>query len=153
MSLNDLLPFDHAALSLKAAEDQLAQTTEVLRVSEARHRTAFENSLDAICMTRMDDGTFIDVIGFSRQELVDQTVMVPNRWVGLDGEAHEDVFLDLTAQTSLGLSLWADPHDRERLLEILRTDSVCRNFETQWRNRSGVLRWVQISGLCCDKDV
>jgi diguanylate cyclase (GGDEF)-like protein/PAS domain S-box-containing protein len=136
----------------KEAEVQLAETVEVLRVSEARYRIAFQTSLDSICITRIDDGAivdvndmFIDFLGYSRQDLLEQTVTVPNRWVDLDGEAHEDLFLDVKRQTTQGLHLWADPSDRDRLMETLARDSVCKNFETQWRHRNGELLWVQIS--------
>jgi diguanylate cyclase (GGDEF)-like protein/PAS domain S-box-containing protein len=151
-NLRHLISFVVDISGQKAAEEQLAETIEVLRVSETRYRTAFQTSLDSICITRMDDGTvidvndmFIDFLGYSRQDLTEQTVTVPNRWVDLNGEAHEDLFLDVKGQTTLGLNLWANPSDRERFVEILTKDAICRNFETQWRHRSGALLWVQIS--------
>ena len=102
----------------KEAEQRLADATEALRASEERYRTAFQTSLDAININRMHDGmyvecnkAFLDLTGYERNEVI--------------------------GKTSLELNIWADPHDRERLFELLRESSSCRDFQAQFRKKNG----------------
>jgi len=110
----------------KAAEQRLAATQQELRISEERYRAAFRTSLDAVSITRLDDGRYIDVnqvyldlMGFARDELVDKT--------------------------SLELNVWVNPSDREKLVEALRMSSPRRNFESQIRTRRGKIKWTMVS--------
>jgi len=41
---------------VKAAQERMAEAREALRVSEKRYRIAFETSLDAINISRLQDG-------------------------------------------------------------------------------------------------
>jgi len=136
----------------KTALTQLAAAQEVLRVSEERYRTAFETSLDAIAICRMDDGMFVDVnrsffdiLGYQRAELVGQTSAETSIWVDSDGEAQSRVFLDVAGRSSEELNIWDDPADWERLMEILRKDSVCRAFEAKLRRKNGETIWGRVS--------
>lgn len=59
----------------KIAEESLAAAQEALRASEERYRTAFQTSLDGICISHLDDGRYIDankaffdLMGFEREE-------------------------------------------------------------------------------------
>ena len=121
----------------KAAEERLATTAEALRVSEERYRTAFQTSLDAININRLHDGTFIecnkaflDITGYGREEVI--------------------------GKTSLELKIWVDPHDRQRLFEMLRQDSSCRDFEAQFRKKNGEVclglmsaSLIELDGVAC----
>jgi diguanylate cyclase (GGDEF)-like protein len=136
----------------KTALTQLAAAQEVLRVSEERYRTAFETSLDAIAICRMDDGMFVDVnrsffdiLGYQRAELVGQTSAETSIWVDSDGEAQSRVFLDVAGRSSEELNIWDNPADWERLMEILRKDSVCRAFEAKLRRKNGETIWGRVS--------
>jgi diguanylate cyclase (GGDEF)-like protein/PAS domain S-box-containing protein len=136
----------------KDAEKRLAEATAALRASDERYRTAFKTSLDTICLTRLDDGmiidvndTFFDVLGYSRSELVEQTVEVPNSWIDADGAMHDDTFLDLAGRTTLELAMWVDPGERQRWAETLRREGVCRNFETRLRRKNGQVFWALLS--------
>src|ERR1017187_9290173 len=44
----------------KAADDLLAGAMDALRGSEAHYRTVFQTSVDGICISKLDDGTYID---------------------------------------------------------------------------------------------
>jgi len=57
----DFFEMSETSTKHELANEQLAAAQEVLRVSEQRYRAAFETSLDAIAICRMDDGMFVDV--------------------------------------------------------------------------------------------
>jgi len=121
----------------KAASERLASTLEALRTSEVRYRTAFETSLDSININRLNDGAyvevnkaFLDVVGYERHEVIGRTPME--------------------------LGVWNDPHDQENLLEILRQDSHCRDFEAQFKRKNGEIFWglmsaalIEVEGVPC----
>jgi diguanylate cyclase (GGDEF)-like protein/PAS domain S-box-containing protein len=109
--------------AFKAAEESLAITQEALRVSEERYRTIFQTTLDPVLITRVEDGKYVEVnqaflnlMGFERPEVI--------------------------GQTSVGLNLWVDPRDRQKLFEILNRTSECRNLELHFRKRNG-------ESICC----
>jgi diguanylate cyclase (GGDEF)-like protein/PAS domain S-box-containing protein len=143
----------------KEAERRLDEATEALRVSEQRYHAAFKTSLDTIAISRLDDGmiidvndTYLEVMGYSREELVEQTAEVPNTWVDLDGETHQDIFIELTGRTTLELNIWVDTEERRRWVEILLRDLVCRNFETQFRCKDGRIFWGLVSASITELD-
>jgi diguanylate cyclase (GGDEF)-like protein/PAS domain S-box-containing protein len=108
-----------------------------LRDSEERYRTAFQMNLDSVDICHLEDGRFVDVndafllnTGFAREEVI--------------------------GRTALELGIWANPADRQNLLEALRVSSACRNLEAQYRIRDGTLRWgllsvskVELDGVPC----
>jgi PAS domain S-box-containing protein len=94
--------------------------------SERRYATAFETTLDAIAITSLQDGVYIDVnqafldmSGYTRQELI--------------------------GQSSLTLSIWADPHDRENFTRKLREKTGQINFEARFCKKSGEIFWGMFS--------
>jgi PAS domain-containing protein len=114
----------------KVAQEQLAAVQEVLRVSEQRYRAAFETSLDAIAICRMDDGMFVDVnrqfftiLGYEREELVGQSSEELSTWTDSDGQDHRGGFVDVAGRSSRELDIWENPHDWELLTGILRHES------------------------------
>jgi diguanylate cyclase (GGDEF)-like protein/PAS domain S-box-containing protein len=121
----------------KTAEERLATTTEALRVSEERYRTAFHTSLDAIAINRLSDGTytevnqsFLDITGYRREELL--------------------------GHTSLDLAIWAEPSDRLKMTDALRQHSVCRDLQVKFRRKDGTLIWglmsasfIEVDGVPC----
>ncbi len=103
-------------------DHQLADTA--LRESEERYRTAFVTSPDAINITRLSDGCYIDVNeGFLR----------------LTGWTREEVI----GKTALELKVWADPADRQHLVDALRRDGYYENLEAKFQGKDGRV----ISGL------
>jgi diguanylate cyclase (GGDEF)-like protein/PAS domain S-box-containing protein len=121
-----LISFVEDINALKAAEHRLAATGEALRVSEERYRTVFQTSLDAILISRVDNGkiidvnrAFLDALGFERDEVIERTTRE--------------------------LRLWEDSRDRDNLLHILSRTFECRNMEIQFRRKSGETLWALVS--------
>jgi PAS domain S-box-containing protein len=103
-----------------------------LRESEERFSKAFKYSPDAVTISNVADGRFIEVnegferiSGYTRQEAVG------------------------TPSTRLGLWL---PGERERMMETLRDRGELRNFETGIVVRGGEVRDCQISGDLIELD-
>ena len=121
----------------KRAEERLAAAQEALRISEERYRTAFQMSLDCINLNRLSDGmyvdcnkAFLDLVGLTREEVI--------------------------GRTSLELDIWADPEDRQRMVDKLMRDGACRNMEARFRNRNGETIWglmsasqIELEGTSC----
>ncbi len=110
----------------KRAEAQLATTQEALRSSEERYRMAFQMTLDAVTINRINDGVyldvnkgFVDIIGYSREEVI--------------------------GNSSMDLNVWANTEYRQRMLDAVKKDGVCRNLEAQFRRKSGELFWGLMS--------
>ena len=117
----------------KNAEAQLAAAQEALRTSEERYRTAFQMTLDSINLNRLDDGEFIecnkaflDITGYERQEVL--------------------------GRTSIELNLWVDPDDRRNLVDTIRREGECRNFEAQFRRKNGETFWGLMSASAIELD-
>jgi diguanylate cyclase (GGDEF)-like protein/PAS domain S-box-containing protein len=110
----------------KTAEKGLAAIQEALRASEERYRTAFQTSLDAININRLDNGKYVEVnqaflsiMGFERDEVI--------------------------GRTSLDLGIWVNLHDRQNLIEALRQHSSCRDLKAPFRKKNGATFWGLMS--------
>jgi diguanylate cyclase (GGDEF)-like protein/PAS domain S-box-containing protein len=121
----------------KTAEAKLARALDELRTSEARYRTVFQTSPDAVAINRVVDGTYIDV----NDTFVTLTGYQRNELIGL---------------TSLELGLWANPEDRMTLLGILQRESICRQLECLFRKKNGEVLTglmsasiIEIDGVPC----
>ena len=106
---------------------------EALRLSEERYAKAFHTSLDAININRLADGMYIDVnqgfldiMGYERDEVI--------------------------GHTSAQLNIWEDPLDRRELIATLQRDSICRNREFPFRNKSAQRVWGLMSASVLDFD-
>lgn len=94
--------------------------------SERLYATAFETTLDAIAITSLEDGIYVDVnqafinmTGYTRQELI--------------------------GRSSLEMSIWANPQDRQNFSQKLREKKSRLNFETQFRKKNGDIFWGMFS--------
>jgi len=121
----------------KAAEQHLARMQEALEASEKRFRGVFHTSLDALDICRLEDGKFIEV----NQAFVD-----------LSGFDREQV-LGRTAQE---LNMWANPGDRQKMVDLIRLNSGCHNLEMAFRRKNGETWWgllsasaIEIDGVPC----
>ncbi|GEM_PF-154317 len=100
---------------------------EALRISEERFATAFRASPDAITITRLADGRYVDVNeGFVR----------------LSGYARAEVI----GQTTLELGIWVNVEEREEVLDLVKRTGAARDLEILFRRKSGEALWCQFSG-------
>ncbi|MDX2219427.1 MAG: PAS domain S-box protein [Burkholderiales bacterium] len=106
--------------ALKAAE-------QAARRSDERFAKVFHSSPDAIVISRLQDGTYIDV---------------NEAWQKLCGYSRADVL----GRTALDLGIWVDPADRLKLLERLQQGATVRDFEFKLRRRDGSVALALLSG-------
>ncbi len=122
------------------AEERIAQIRAAgaaLRESEARYHAAFEGSLDAIVISRLEGGVYLDV----NQGFVDIT-------------GHErDAAL---GRTGIELNIWADPRARGALIDQVRQLQKVHNFEAVFRRKNGEEFWglmavtqIEFAGIPC----
>lgn len=121
----------------KAAESALKEAGEAVRMSEERYRTVFETCQDAVLISHLADGkyvdfnqAFLDMIGYEREEVM--------------------------GRNSVELSIWLDPHDRKQMIEILGQNSTFRSMEIKLRRKCGEVFWgqmsasqIEIDGVAC----
>jgi diguanylate cyclase (GGDEF)-like protein/PAS domain S-box-containing protein len=94
------------------------QAESALRSSEEKFFKAFQSSPDAILISRLRDGLFVEMNdGFFR----------------LTGYAWEDV----QGSSSTALELWVDPRDREQVVDALKNREGVRDREYRFRAKSG----------------
>ncbi len=110
----------------RAAEEHLAAVMDKLQTSELRYRTVYQTSIDALSISTLSDGAFIEV----NQAFVD-----------LLGYEREKVL----GRTWLELGFWTDPKDRENVVEILRQNSSFRDAKTSLRSKGGEVIWALLS--------
>ena len=110
----------------KQAEALLEVAQEALRLSEERYRTAFQMSLDSINLSRLSDGVYVDC---------------NHAFLETTGYAREEVI----GHGSIELNIWEDPADRDRLVEMLERQGVCRNYEARFRKKNGEVFWAMLS--------
>ena len=110
----------------KAAEERLVTARNALQINEARYRTVFQTSRDALSITRLSDGLNIDV----NQAMLDLLGYQNGELIG---------------KSSTGLGVWADPKERENFVEMLRQNPSFRDEKTQFRRKNGDIFWVLLS--------
>ena len=135
MVSGSLMELDGVPSYLLVARDisEAKATAEALRLSEERHRTIFQTSIDAIAISRLGDGRYFDV----------------NRaFLGLFEYEREEII----GKTALELGIWPEPKDRLRMVEKLRKESVFRDLEFQFTKKSGQKFWAVLSGSRIELD-
>lgn len=91
---------------------------ELQREYEQRFAKVFHSSPDAIVISRLSDGVYLEV---------------NEAWVRLSGYAKEESL----GKSSLELGIWVEPADRARLVERLSGGNTVRQFDFQFRRRNG----------------
>ncbi|WP_373544352.1 nitrogen regulation protein NR(II) [Chamaesiphon sp.] len=114
-----------------AAEMERLQVEDELRVSETKFATAFRASPDAIAISNLDDGTYIEIndrclqmLGYSRAETI----------------GHSD----------LDLAIWANPAERMAIVKQLQELGTVSNLEVWLRRKSGEIFPALLSAEAID---
>ena len=95
-----------------------------LKQSEERFRTAFRTTPDALAISRLDDGLFIEVNdGFIPQS----------------GWSREEIL----GKTSIELNIWRWPNERQKLISAIRECGSCTNLEAEFISKDGRI-WTGI---------
>lgn len=110
----------------KAAEKHLATATNALQLSESRYRTVFQTSRDALSISDLATGKFVEV----NQAFIE--IMKSERD-------------EIIGHTSTELGFWVNPKDRENVAEILRQSSNVSNEQIQLKNKNGTVFWALLS--------
>jgi len=93
-----------------------------LEISEQRYRTAFQTTLDAIAITTLREGRYLDI---------------NHAFSEMSGYAPAEII----GRSSLELDIWADPSDRERFRQKRGNDDNLLNFEARFRRKDGSIFW------------
>ena len=109
-----------------ALESRVVQRTAELQRAQERFVKAFQASPDAIILTTLEDGRYIDVnpsfqrlTGYSRDELI--------------------------GRTSDEIERWVNPQDRATLIRLLREQGAVYDFEARLRDKCGSIREMVLS--------
>jgi PAS domain S-box-containing protein len=107
-----------------AAEMERQLVEEALQISEEKFSKAFRSSPNAITISTLKDGCYIDVnesctqmLGYSREEMI--------------------------GQNASHLEIWAKPEDRDRLTQLIEQQGAVSNLKFPFRKKSGEI----LSGL------
>jgi len=113
--------------------DHLRRTEQALRRSEQVFFTAFRSSPDAVGISAIPGGQFLEV---------------NDSFTRLTGYARGETL----GRTPLEMNLWKDPEQRAKLMAKLRELSEVREEEFQCVMKSGEIRICQFSGTLIDLD-
>jgi PAS domain S-box-containing protein len=112
---------------------QRNRAEQALRRSEEKFSKVFAASPDAIAVTIIDRGLYLEVndafsqsLGYSREEII--------------------------GRSSLDLNVWVNLADRQQLIESLSAHKAIRNMETQFRRKSGEIEFALLSSELIDLD-
>jgi two-component system cell cycle sensor histidine kinase/response regulator CckA len=99
---------------------------ETLRQSEEKFSAAFHASPDAVTLTRLSDGTFLEI---------------NTGYTALTGYQPEEAI----GKTALELGIWDDPLDRVQLMRDLHDNGIVHNKEFRFKRKDGSMRTGQMS--------
>jgi PAS domain S-box-containing protein len=104
-----------------------------LRYSEDKFSRAFHASPDAINLTRLEDGTYMDVsqgfekiVGWTRKESI--------------------------GRSALDMNIWVDPKDRQQVIDLIRNQGEFTGLEVMFRKKNGSLLNGLMSGKSMEVD-
>jgi diguanylate cyclase (GGDEF)-like protein/PAS domain S-box-containing protein len=91
---------------------------ELQREYEQRFAKVFHSSPDAIVISRLSDGVYLEI---------------NDAWVRLSGYSREEAL----GRSSFELDIWVNPADREHLVQTLASGTTVRQFDFQFRRKGG----------------
>jgi PAS domain S-box-containing protein len=103
----------------KCVEEELKETKD-------RFEIIFDNGPDAILVTRINDGLYID----SNNTFTRYTGYTPD---------------DLKGKSTLDIDIWKNPKDRDTLLNEVKAKGYCRNLELVVKVKDGTERTIDMS--------
>jgi len=120
--------FNKVLGSLLEAQEALKKRAEKeLAASEERHRRTLEAAPDAITLSSLKDGSYIQV---------------NEAFCRMSGYSPEEAL----GRTVLDLKLYVNPADREHLVQILQEKGEVNGFEIQYRRKDGTVIDTLFSG-------
>jgi PAS domain S-box-containing protein len=99
---------------------------EALRDSEEKFRTAFHSNPEAMSITTLANGVYLDV---------------NDAFLRVTGFSREDVM----GRKSLHVGSWVDKEDRKLLVQILKSKGRVESMETSFRKKNGDIFLVHLS--------
>ena len=102
------------------------QAERAMRESEEKFRTAFHANPEAMTITTLADGVYLDV---------------NNAFLRVTGFTREDV----VGRRSLHVGSWVETEDRARLVETLQAKGRVESMETTFRKKNGDIFYVHLS--------
>ena len=110
----------------------IREVTERMRLEEDSKQSrelytkVFMSSPAALVLSRLDTG---------------QLVEVNDMFIQLSGFSRED----LIGHTTTELNIWTDPADRTKLLDLIKTNGGRRSIELEYRRKDGTVRVANVS--------
>jgi len=128
---------EQAKRDLEQELDERRRTEQALRASEDKFAKAFRANPNAMAISTLEEGRYLEV---------------NESFVRVSGYQREDVI----GRTALELSIWVNPDARLRIADELRTTGRVNRRETLFRSRSGEIRvnllsaeTIEVEGVHC----
>ena len=102
------------------------QAEQALHNSEEKFRTAFHSNPDAMTITTLADGVYLDV---------------NDAFLRITGFTREDV----VGRKSLDVGIWIGAEDRSRVMQSLMTNGRLESMETSFRKKNGEIVFMHFS--------
>jgi PAS domain S-box-containing protein len=110
----------HLDAAKQSEIDQLKKERQALEEKARRYRTILDASPDPICLTRLEDGKYVDV----NTAFFERTGFTPEQ---------------IAKYTSIELNVYTGPGERNRLISRLKRDGRVENMEMTIRSKSGTI--------------
>ncbi len=107
-------------------EQKVTENTHQLKQSEQKFSKAFRNTPNPIIINRLSDRSYFDV---------------NDSFCRLTGYSHEEIL----GKNSLNLNLWVSQEDYDKFYKTLAEQGELRNYELDFRTKSGEIRTALLS--------